>query len=262
MKNSIFLTLLLVLHSPLALSSVLLEEYGAGSQKALPQAQTYTLTSWNIYKGQMEGLHAELAEVIAQSDFVNIQEFLLSPIEKKQMQNLSHLSWSFAKSFMDGSNWTGVTTISAWKPYEALALKSPDGQPFTGTPKMSVITKFKLENGTELWIANTHALNFNLDLGAYERQIDGVYNQLRNHTGPIIFSGDFNTWMPGRWDHLLQRAKDLGMTHLELDSPSGVFGATMDHIFYRGLSNVKGSVLNQYTASDHAPLRIEFSLVH
>ena len=239
---------------------VLMEEYGRGAKANLITHQNYVLTSWNVYKGGMEGMHADLAQIINESDFVNLQEFLLDSAQAQQIQDFDVFHWVFAKSFKDSDNWTGVTTISRTEPMEALALRSADAQPLSNTPKMSLITKFQIQGGQELWIANMHAINFNVGMGAFERQVDSVINNLRVHTGPLIFTGDFNTWAPGRYEYLLDKAWELGLTRVELDSPVGFFSVTMDHIFYRGLKDVKGSVLHQYTTSDHVPLRIEFKL--
>jgi endonuclease/exonuclease/phosphatase (EEP) superfamily protein YafD len=236
----------------------ILVQYGQASKSPLQLNQNYILTSWNVYKGANQGLDLELAQVINESDFVHVQEFLLNEVQQKQIESFVNFYWMLAKSFSDNGFWTGVATISRSRPIEGIAVRSYDTQPVTDTPKMSLISKFKIENGQELWLANTHALNFNLDPGAFQRQIDAVYRELKKHNGPIIFSGDFNTWVWPRYEYLVEKTEELGMVRAPLESPTGLLGVTMDHIFYRGLKDVKTSVLSGFTKSDHLPLRIEF----
>lgn len=238
----------------------LMEEYGRGTTTQLLPQQTYTLTSWNVYKGGIEGMYKDLAQIMNESDFVNIQEFLLNEQQSKMIEDFSSFSWVFAKSFKDNEEWTGVATVSRWLPFESIPIRSVDAQPLVNTPKMALITKYRIQDGRELWIANMHALNFNIGTGAFERQVDSVVNQLRVHNGPLIFTGDFNTWAPGRFELLMDRAWELGLTRANLESPVGFLGITLDHIFYRGIKNVKSSVLYGYETSDHVPLRIEFTL--
>jgi endonuclease/exonuclease/phosphatase (EEP) superfamily protein YafD len=240
--------------------SDLLVVYGNGYKVVLKTHQTYTLTNWNVYKGAISGMSRDLAQMLNESDFVHIQEFLLDDSQEKQVEDFSTYRWMFAKSFQDKDDWTGVVTISRWQPFEMIPLRSADAEPFANTPKMSLIVKYKIENGQELWLANMHALNFNIDHKAFKRHVDDVVNVLNTHNGPIIFAGDFNTWAPVRVRYLLQKTKALGMSEVDLASSLSFMGARLDHIFYRNLQDVKGSVLEDIQTSDHLPMRIEFSL--
>lgn len=240
--------------------SAILEEHGRVSKLPLRAKQPYVLTSWNVYKGNIAGMTSDLAQLINESDFVHIQEFSLDDHQKKQIDDFSTFRWIFAKSFQDKKDWAGVVLVSRWQPYESAPIRTVDAEMLSKTPKMSLITKFKMEEGPELWLANIDGLSFNLSRTAFQRQINAVVAALANHDGPIIFSGDFKTWTETRRNYLLSKTAELGLTHAELDSPVGFMGTTLDHIFYRGLNNVKVSVLSNYNTSDHLPLRIEFSL--
>jgi endonuclease/exonuclease/phosphatase (EEP) superfamily protein YafD len=164
-----------------------------------------------------------------------------------------------AKSFRSGGEWTGVSTMSRWQPFESVPLRSPGSEPFTGTPKMSLISKYKIA-GTELWIVNLHGLNFDITHGDFKDQIDDVIRKISVHAGPMIFAGDFNTWSKSRMEHLFHRTSELGLTRAPLESPMGIFNATLDHIFFRGI-NIKSTQLRtDIQSSDHLPLEIQFEL--
>ena len=61
--------------------------------------------------------------------------------------------------------------------------------------KATSITEYAL-SATEqtLVVVNIHAVNFSMGTGAYRQQFEQVREVLRDHDGPIILSGDFNTW--------------------------------------------------------------------
>jgi endonuclease/exonuclease/phosphatase (EEP) superfamily protein YafD len=238
----------------------LLALYGNGYKVILRTHQPYTLTSWNVYKGVISGMNQDLAKIINESDFVHVQEILLDSSQKKQIEDFNTYRWMFVKSFQDKDDWTGVATISRWEPFDIVPLRSTDAEPFANTPKMAVIVKYKIENGQELWLANMHALNFNIDHKAFKRHVDQVINELKAHSGPIVFAGDFNTWAPVRLRYLLTKTKAMGMKDVDLASSVSFMGSRLDHIFYRDLSDVSATVLGDVQTSDHLPLRIEFSL--
>jgi len=239
----------------------LLLEFGqAPKMDSKTEQSTFVLTSWNVYKGGKDGMHDDLELLIDQSDFVLMQEFLLDDQQNDQIQKMSHVHWALAKSFKDGGEWTGVAVASKWQPYESVPVRSPGTEPFADTPKMSLISKFTLPNGEDLWIVNTHALNFDITHTAFKEQIAALAEILKTHQGPMIWAGDFNTWSDVRVEYLLDAANSLGMEHAPIENPIGILSATLDHIFYRGFTDVKPSLLSDITTSDHNPLRLEFTI--
>lgn len=239
----------------------LLQEWGQGATSLVsPMVRTYTLTTWNIYKGGDEGMYADLQKLLQSSDFVLMQEILLTVEQKKMISQNPQTHWALAKSFKDSEGqWTGVATASRWQPEESVAVQSPGREPVVGTPKMSLISKYVLE-GKELWVVNVHALNFNLFHGPFKEQIDDLVRRLEKYNGALIFAGDFNTWADERREYLLEKAKLLGLERANLESPMGFFDATLDHIFYRGLQSVQSRLLAEVSTSDHTPLQITFVL--
>ncbi len=236
----------------------LLEEWGAAPKSVLSTQQSYRFVTWNIYKGDKDGLEEDYAYFIDNADFVATQEFLMDDeLEELAEQKLFNY-WAFAKSFESGDGWTGVATVAKWQAKQSIAVKSPGAEPITGTPKMSLISLFSVEDGRELMVVNVHALNFNLSHSAFKKQIDDVVLRIQNHVGPLILAGDFNTWADERRTYLINKTQGLGLIRVELENPMGIMNATLDHIFYRDVVVTESLVLDDFFTSDHSPLMIEF----
>lgn len=234
-------------------------EFGIAPSIQQKTDRVFILTTWNIYKGGMDGLYQELASLAKESDFILTQEFLLNQEQEQLMASLSQTHWAFAKSFLNSGEWTGVATMSRWQPTELIAVRSPGTEPIAATPKMSLISKYSVAQ-KELWLINLHGLNFDITHQSFKEQIDDVIQKIKSHAGPMIFAGDFNTWSDSRRDYLLKKTKALGLERAEIESPAGFFSTTLDHIFYRDIKAIKFSVLTHIETSDHAPLQLHFEL--
>lgn len=260
--SSIFLTTaLLFANTSYALRSAdLLEEYGSGNKAQLTTETPYRFMTWNIYKGGIDGLFEDYGYFVDNIDFVATQEFILSEPQEDMIKDQLDNYWAFAKSFESGDGWTGVATVSKWQAKTSMPVKSPGTEPFAGTPKMSLISLFTIEDGRELMIVNVHGLNFNLTHGAFKEQINDLVERIKNHVGPMILAGDFNTWADERLEHLLKKTKSLNLTHANLKNDMGIMNATLDHIFYREMTVTEEMVLDDVQTSDHLPMMIQFSL--
>ncbi len=241
------------------MSSDLLMEFGQAPSLKSSSQQEFTLVTWNIYKGKKEGLYQDLKNIAQASDFVLLQEFSLNSSQQKLMASLPETHWAFAKSFEDSGGWTGVATMSSGRPLASIPVRSPGAEPLVGTPKMSLITKYSTNAG-ELWIVNLHGLNFDITHVDFEEQIDDVVARLQDHQGPLIFAGDFNTWSSSRMEYLMAKTHGLGLRRADLESPMGLFSATLDHIFYRGVQLVDWTVMEDVESSDHVPLKVKFTM--
>ena len=105
-----------------------------------------------------------------------------------------------------------------------------------------------------------HAVNFSTGLKAFRNQFQQVSRALRDHHGPIIFSGDLNTWRKKRVQIVEEFAAALGLTSIDFDDDHRVkiFGNVLDHIYVRGLSTVH-SQTDAVETSDHNPMSATFS---
>lgn len=260
LSNLFFAAIMATSHANYDVRSDLLAEWGTGFKAALSTQTSYRFITWNIYKGDIDGLGEDYEYFIDNTDFLATQEFLLGDELEELAAAKSNNYWAFAKSFESGDGWTGVATVSKWQAKQSVAVKSPGSEPITNTPKMSLISVFAIEDGRELMVVNVHGLNFNLTHGAFKKQIDDVIARVQHHVGPMIFAGDFNTWANERFTYLIKKTQSLGLIRAELESPMGIMNATLDHIFYRDVVVTESMVLDDVFTSDHAPLMIQFSL--
>lgn len=217
------------------------------------------LLSWNIQKSQNSGWHQDLSSMSDSRDLVLIQEASLDQqgfIGSVALAN----HWSFAKGYSTPARQTGVMTFSRTKPLTHCAFS--DLEPWLRTPKATSITEFALnESPKTLVVVNIHAINFSLGLEDFRRQIVRVEKVLADHKGPIIFSGDFNTWHDDRNNIVQQVVENLGMSELVFDQDmrTQVFGQHLDHIYIRGLHSLSSST-KEVHSSDHNPMFATFKI--
>ena len=214
--------------------------------------------SWNIKKGQMANWRHDLLGLVDGKNLVIIQEAVLGSELTEAFSEPAH--WSFSTGYQNKSQVTGVMTFSSSEPLTQCNLLN--WEPWLGTPKAINITEYGL-SGTEqtLIVVNLHAINFTFGVNQYRNQINQIKQILFNHKGPIIVSGDFNTWRKKRLQVLESVAAELNLTSLlfQQDYRKKVFGYSLDHIYIRGLT-VKNAVTHQVRSSDHNPLVAEFEL--
>jgi endonuclease/exonuclease/phosphatase (EEP) superfamily protein YafD len=84
---------------------------------------------------------------------------------------------------------------------------------------------------------------------------------LQKHQGPMILSGDFNTWSEARLAIIEELSGRLGLepADFKTDLATKIFGRVVDHVYYRGLTLEEAEVI-EVTSSDHNPLWIRFRL--
>ena len=85
-------------------------------------------------------------------------------------------------------------------------------EPLLGIPKSFLVARFPLAGrSAAIQIATVHALNFMLELGPYEAQLDALGKALAAQDGPIALAGDFNTWSEAREHALSSLAARLAL---------------------------------------------------
>lgn len=213
-----------------------------------------SLINWNIQKTTQQGWHRDFEQLALDRDLVLIQEAALD--ERFLAAPSKAAYWSFARGYKE----TGVMTFSSAQPSMHCSLLS--WEPWLRTPKATNITEFALTDSDKtLMVVNIHAVNFTLGIAAFAQQIRSAYDIIEHHEGPIIFSGDFNTWRPERYQLLDNMLSQLGMDALgfELDRRKRVFGQYLDHIYVRDLEVVEAASL-QVSSSDHNPMTVTLSL--
>jgi endonuclease/exonuclease/phosphatase (EEP) superfamily protein YafD len=238
--------------------------------QAVILSPSITVLNWNIAKNnhQPDCLN-ELALLFAnhQPDFVFLQELRL---DQDCPPSLEGMGWHFVPNLMDlrSQHQFGVLTASKIRHVKYLPLHSEHREPIWDTPKATLITEYALDwTDQTLLAANIHGINF-VSTSKFQAQLHQLEAQLMHHDGPILLSGDFNTWNADRMACLLTITQRLGLSVVEFTWNSHLhlkrflLSDPLDHIFYRGMQPRSGSadVLAHCATSDHKPMVVEFDL--
>ena len=236
---------------------LLLDAAPVGSTTGL-NADEIRLVSWNMQKKSLPNWRADYSRLTDGRDLILIQEASLRVDTVGDLPSVPH--WSFAPGYRTDDSITGVLTLSRSQPLARCSFANTE--PLLRTPKATSITQFALEGRDEtLLVVNVHAVNFSLGLGSYKRQFKQISDVLEDHQGPIIFSGDLNTWRAGRTQTIEAMAAKLGLMAVEFsdDNRKRFFGSPLDHIFVRGLS-ATDSDSSVVTTSDHNPMTVTLGM--
>ena len=236
---------------------LLLDAAPVGSTTGL-NADEIRLVSWNMQKKSLPNWRADYSRLTDGRDLILIQEASLRVDTVGDLPSVPH--WSFAPGYRTDDSITGVLTLSRSQPLARCSFANTE--PLLRTPKATSITQFALEDRDEtLLVVNVHAVNFSLGLGSYKRQFKQISDVLEDHQGPIIFSGDLNTWRAGRTQTIEAMAAKLGLMAVEFsdDNRKRFFGSPLDHIFVRGLS-ATDSDSSVVTTSDHNPMTVTLGM--
>jgi len=229
---------------------------GRGGQSELDSSDIHVF-NWNMQKVRDAGSLEDLNILADDKDLILIQEAalkggLLQPFRKARF-------WSFAPGYRSGEELTGVMTMSASMPLARCSLTS--WEPWLGTPKATSVTEYALSGTDEtLVVVNIHAVNFTFGLRHFREQLERISAVLPDHGGPVILSGDFNTWRKKRLDLVGEISGQLGLRaiHFDDDRRSLAFGNAVDHIYVRGLSKREAST-RVVSTSDHNPMTVRLS---
>jgi len=243
--------------NPLCASTESHKSYNKIENK-LDSVRKLTVTTWNVYKYGKQGVFTDIQKLHQQSDLFLIQEAVHTPAwEKSFTSYMPDMNWVMYKSFCQNSNTaaTGVL-IGARSNLNAVQnLLSPGTEPILNTHKASGLGYLTIAN-KKILVVNTHALNFNLG-SDFENHIDQVVERIKQHIGPVIWGGDFNTWNGVRMTYLMKKTAEAGLFHAKPINDNRFL--QLDHIFYRGLSQQRTTVLD-YETSDHYPVQTVFTI--
>ncbi len=222
--------------------------------KPLPSdlVDEFKIVSWNIAKGNTEGWLDDLRRIAQGAHLVMLQEAVL--IDEMKQPHADPIYWSFSPGYRTDAYRSGVMTLSRVEPTMICSLSAQE--PWLRSPKTTSITQYRYATDREpVLVVNMHAINFTFGVAAYTAQLETIHAVLRAHQGPIIFSGDLNTWNSARAEALAAMAAqlDLSPVTFEPDHRTRRFGRALDYVFVRGLE-VRESYTVQVDTSDHNPL--------
>lgn len=242
--------------SPLACSSHL-----AGSDRPAHgelNSESIRLVNWNIQKGGDPQWATDLAKFEGDPDLIILQEV---PLKSNAWSTTAADQYhSFSPGYRTRQSLTGVMTVSVARPLTQCNLVSVE--PWIRSPKATVITEYGLTNTNQtLLVVNIHAINFTFGTHDFHKQFQQAFSVLNNHAGPILMSGDFNTWHARRSEVLKEMTDslDLKMLDYDVDHRKRFLGQPLDHIYVRGLEVLEATTL-QVDSSDHNPMSVHLRL--
>ena len=221
---------------------------------------TLKVLVWNIFKFKKENIFRDLNLLMARNNIIMLQEDHLTPQARQEFSqnNLYDFYHMTAPSFLHNDFITGVTTSTKYKVERSYGLRSPVTEPVIKTPKMSSYTYFIIKDSqNQLLVVNLHGINF-VTTKIFKKHIDQMIAEIKKHSGPVIFGGDFNTRNKSRTNYLLEQAEPLG---LKLAIPNNEYRRfQLDHVLIRGLNIIKVELLRDIKSSDHPAIEGHFKL--
>jgi endonuclease/exonuclease/phosphatase (EEP) superfamily protein YafD len=220
---------------------------------------TFSLLNWNIHKQQKAQWSEQLNEWAKEADLLTLQETKYNKqlIQFSQQQGLSYLQ---NIAFLYENNAYGVSTLSRANALQACGTRFIE--PWLQIPKTGIATTYSIKgSATRLLLINLHGVNFTVTSMALTEQFSVYLRMINKHKGPIIVSGDFNTWSEERDKAITSALISLGFSEVSFsdDKRLVVFGRPLDHVYYRDLALIKSQSI-ETNASDHTPQLVTFSL--
>ena len=221
-------------------------------------ASNISLFNWNVHKTRERGWRDDFDALAGAADLVLFQEASIREETIAEIDSSRH--WSFAPGYTKLGEVTGVMTLSSIKPLAQCSFTH--AEPWLRTPKATSVTQYALSDTEEtLVVVNVHAVNFSFGTADFKEQFRQIGQVLENHTGPIILSGDLNTWRGRRVQIVNEVADSLSLKAVGFDIDNRVqfFGNTLDHIYVRGL-RILDTGTEIVSSSDHNPMTAIFGV--
>lgn len=242
--------------NPLTCSSQLVGSHRSANGEL--DSRDIRLVNWNIQKGSDSTWTTDLATYQGSPDLMILQEVPLNSNAWDLITTDRH--HAFSPGYRTSKSLTGVMTISATKPLTQCNFVSVE--PWIRSAKATVITEYGLTDTDQtLLVANIHALNFTFGIRDFHEQIRRVQSVMTHHAGPILLSGDFNTWHWRRSEVINDMTDSLGLEVLTYDEDhrKRFLGQPLDHIYIRGLEVLQATT-REVDSSDHNPMSARFRL--
>ena len=220
--------------------------------------KTFRLLVWNLHKGQDAGWQQALNRLAQGRDLLLLQE-VLNTQELATQYSSRFPTALYASAFAYLQQQSGVEILSQFAPHFYCA--GAKSEPWIRIPKVGAAMSVPLAHGQALLLVNVHLINFEMYPTAYEEQLRTLMQLVAQHQGPLVLSGDFNSWNGYRAQIIREVINEFGLEEVSFaqDHRLRFLGNPLDHIFVRGL-NVLNATTEPTESSDHAPLLLEVEL--
>lgn len=247
--------------SPMPTDSEVIIPFGKASKKYLP-AKHWSFLVWNLHKGEDKTFKPEYLALSLGRDIIMNQEIYLDENMKDVFNLLLPFKIETATSFFYGREKirTGVANISPVAADFTQFIRTDTREPILHSPKMTLVTSYPIRYSTKkLTVVNVHGINFVSDAG-YKKEMERIYQEIKDIPAPLVFAGDFNSWNEDRLDILNEYVKKLNLKEAGFlpDNRITFNGNFLDHFYYTSdIKITKARVDAIYKGSDHKPLTVE-----
>ena len=212
------------------------------------------LLNWNTHKYADARAHDDLHNLGNEADLILLQEAIQGNTHIPGLG--SPLHWEFAPGYIQAGVQTGVMTASTVAPVATCKLSYTE--PWLRSPKATNINWYALSDTNEtLLVINIHLINFTLGVSAMRTQLEQALAFVQMHSGPVIVSGDFNTWSKERSNVVTQALNELNLQPVKYsdDQRTRIFGLPVDHLYVRDIY-ASTATSHQVESSDHNPISV------
>jgi endonuclease/exonuclease/phosphatase (EEP) superfamily protein YafD len=242
------------------------EEFCVGELFATPEKNSPQLDStnirllnWNTHKYSDSRAHDDLLNLGSDADLILLQESIQDYTTMPSLDPQLH--WEFAPGYTQAGLKTGVMTASSVAPIAACKLTSTE--PWLRSPKATNITRYALSGTDEtLLVVNVHLINFTFGVSDMRAQLNQALAFVELHSGPVIVSGDFNTWSDERSMVVSDALTQLNLRPVEYtnDQRTRIFGQPVDHLYVRDI-NAINATSHPVESSDHNPISVVLEIL-
>jgi endonuclease/exonuclease/phosphatase (EEP) superfamily protein YafD len=216
---------------------------------------------WNVYKNNKK--HPRFQSYLRKEVERRVVDLILfqeAGFRDNHHFELPHFSYDAAANLEFKGDFYGVLTASRMESSYAQAYLSEGRESILGPHKSLLLSNYLFDDGSSLLILNIHAINFR-ETQRYSKELERFLDLLKEHKGPMILAGDFNSWSNKRMDKLQKIAERLSLTAVtfkETGKVKSFMGKELDFVFYRELELVEAVVMDEHKLSDHNPLFVRF----
>ncbi len=228
--------------------------------KKISPSRTFSILCWNVHKemGRM-AFEQTFSHLLAKCDpqLLLLQEAVLAP---QALRTLSHFQLASVKNIEMTKLSYGILSASSFEMLSHTEILTHIKELYCMTKKGLLITSYRLNEKTALYVVNLHAINF-VSHKHFLYELQRLLEHLREVDAPLIVAGDFNTWSKRREHHLEAFAASLGLTKAAMEDAHYIktlWKKPLDHIFYRDLELLRAKAIDTQKVSDHNPLWAKF----
>ena len=173
--------------------------------------KTFRLLVWNLHKGQDAGWQQALNRLAQGRDLLLLQE-VLNTQELATQYSSRFPTALYASAFAYLQQQSGVEILSQFAPHFYCA--GAKSEPWIRIPKVGAAMSVPLSNGQALLLVNVHLINFEMYPTAYEEQLRTLMQLVAQHQGPLVLSGDFNSWSGYRMAIIRKLITEFGLVEV------------------------------------------------